>query len=161
MSTFDAYLHTILTEGGVEAQRHGSATVEAQHLLLAVAAQEGTAPQRVLASVGLDHQATRAALDREFDHSLATVGVSRASFGLSRPSATLKRRPTMGATGKLALERGFAAVSRKKDLRPAHVLLGILRGEVGTVARALALAGVDRSDLLTRVHNTITNDDTE
>jgi D-alanyl-D-alanine carboxypeptidase len=161
MSPFDEYLHTIIMEGGVEAQRDGSATVEAQHLLLAVAAQEGTAPQRVLAAAGLDHEAVQAALDREFDHSLSTVGVSRGSFGLSRPSTTLKRLPTMGATGKLALERGFASVPRKKDLRPAHVLLGILQAEAGTVPRALALAGVDRTDLLTRVPNTITNDDNE
>ncbi|WP_344844962.1 Clp protease N-terminal domain-containing protein [Nonomuraea dietziae] len=109
MNMFDTYLHTIITEGAVEAQRHGSPTVEAQHLLLAVAAQEGTAPQRLLASAGLDHQAVLAALDREFDHSLSAVGVSRASFGLSRSSTPVNRPPTMGATAKLALERGFAA----------------------------------------------------
>ncbi|WP_440072935.1 Clp protease N-terminal domain-containing protein [Streptosporangium sp. OZ121] len=157
MNTFDRYLHTVLTEGAVEAQRHGSATVEAHHLLLAVAAQAGTAPQRVLASVGLDHQAVLAALDREFEHSLSTVGVSPASFDLPAPSTVLKRPPTMGATGRLALERSFASVSRKKDLRPAHVLLGILRAEVGTVPRALALAGVDRADLLGRVHTAVAN----
>ncbi|GAA2810174.1 hypothetical protein GCM10020219_097610 [Nonomuraea dietziae] len=50
---------------------------------------------------------------------------------------------------------------RKKDLRPAHVLLGILQAEVGTVPRALALAGVDRTDLLTRVQNAIADDGTE
>ncbi|MGJ6964859.1 Clp protease N-terminal domain-containing protein [Streptosporangium sp. G11] len=159
MSTFDRYLHTIITEGAIEARRQGSATVEAQHLLLAVTAQEGTAPQRLLASAGLDHQATRAALDREFDHSLSAAGVSRASFGPSLPDTTLKRSPALGATGKLALERGFASVSRKKDLRPAHLLLGILRAEVGTVPRALALAGVDRTDLLTRVQDTVANGD--
>lgn len=152
MSAFDRYLHTILTEGAAEAQRRGSATVEAHHLLLAVAAQEGTAPQRVLASAGLDHQAVQAALDREFEHSLSAAGVSPASFGLSLPATALKRSPGMGATARLALDRGFASVSRKKDLRPAHMLLGILRAEVGTVPRALALAGVDRDDLMTRVH---------
>ncbi|GGK64848.1 hypothetical protein Sme01_25060 [Sphaerisporangium melleum] len=161
MSPFDAYLHTILMEGGIEARRHGSATVEAQHLLLAIAAEEGTIPQRVLASAGLDHQAISAALDREFDHSLSTVGVSRASFDLPRPSGTPKRPPALGATAKLAVERGFASVSRKKDLRPANLLLGILRAEVGTVPRALALAGVDRTDLLTRVQNAIANDTIE
>ncbi|MEU4331524.1 Clp protease N-terminal domain-containing protein [Nonomuraea dietziae] len=161
MNMFDTYLHTIITEGAVEAQRHGSPTVEAQHLLLAVAVQEGTAPQRLLASAGLDHQAVLAALDREFDHSLSAVGVSRASFGLSRSSTPVNRTPTMGATAKLALERGFAAGPRKKDLRPAHVLLGILQAEVGTVPRAMALAGVDRTDLLTRVQNAIADDGTE
>lgn len=159
MKPFDRYLHTVITEGAMEAQRHGSATVEAHHLLLAVAAQTGTAPQRLLASAGLDHQTVRAALAREFEHSLSTVGVSPASFGLPAPSTMLKRPPTMGATGRLALERSFASVTRKKDLRPVHVLLGILRAEVGTVPRALALAGVDRADLLTRLHTAIENGD--
>lgn len=156
MKPFDAYLHTILTEGGVEAQRHGSPTVEAQHLLLAVAAQEGTAPQRVLASVGLDYVGVRAVLKAELEHSLSVVGVSGASFNLPQPSTTMpKRPPRMGETGRLAVERGFASASRKRDLRPAHVLLGILRAEVGTVPRALALAGVDRAELLTRVQSVI------
>ncbi|WP_101785089.1 Clp protease N-terminal domain-containing protein [Nonomuraea indica] len=159
MKPFDAYLHTILTEGGMEAQRHGSSTVEAQHLLLAVAAQEGTAPQRILASFGLDYPAVRAALEAETQHSLSMVGVSPSSFGLPRPNTvTPSHQPRMGETGKLAIERGFASASRKRDLRPAHVLLGILRAEVGTVPRALALAGVDRAELLARVQSSITDD---
>ncbi|MFC5815648.1 Clp protease N-terminal domain-containing protein [Nonomuraea harbinensis] len=149
MRPFDAYLHAILTEGEAEARRDRSATIEAQHLLLAVAAQEDTAPQRVLAEAGLRHQAVRVALDREFEHSLSAVGVS-AAFGLPRSSVLPGRRPAMGATGRLALERSFASAARKKDLRPAHVLVGILHAEVGTVPRALALAGVDRAALLAR-----------
>ncbi|MFD1934510.1 serine hydrolase [Nonomuraea mangrovi] len=35
-----------------------------------------------------------------------------------RPSTPLKRPPRMGETGRLALERGLASISRKKDLRP-------------------------------------------
>jgi D-alanyl-D-alanine carboxypeptidase len=46
-------------------------------------------------------------------------------------------------------------VSRKEDLRPAHLLLGVLQAQVGTVPRALALAGVDRSDLLARVRHSL------
>ncbi|WP_214410642.1 Clp protease N-terminal domain-containing protein [Sphaerisporangium fuscum] len=161
MNPIDEYLHTVIMEGAVEARRQGSDAVEAQHLLLAVAAQQGTVPQRILASAGLDQEGVRAALEREIDHSLSAVGVSRAAFGPPRPSMTLKRSPTMGATGKLALERAFASVSRKKDLRPAHVLLGILQAEVGTVPRALALAGVDRTDLLTRVRTAIESDGIE
>ncbi|WP_084964148.1 Clp protease N-terminal domain-containing protein [Thermoactinospora rubra] len=161
MSPIDAYLHTVIMEAATEARRQGSATIEAQHLLLAVAAQEGTAPQRVLASAGLDYQAVLAALDREFDHSLSAVGVSRAAFNLPRPSMPSKRPPDIGATGKLALERAFASAPRKKDLRPAHVLLGILQAEVGTVPRALALAGVDRADLLNRVRDAIAGDGVE
>ena len=60
---------------------------------------------------------------------------------------------------KLALERGFASVTRKKDLRPAHLLLGILRAEVGTVPRALALAGVDQAALTARVQDGLGGED--
>ncbi|GAA2986757.1 Clp protease N-terminal domain-containing protein [Streptosporangium longisporum] len=43
----------------------------------------------------------------------------------------------------------------KKDLRPAHLLLGVLSAAVGTVLRALALAGVDRAALMDRVEETL------
>ncbi|MFI9401759.1 Clp protease N-terminal domain-containing protein [Nocardia sp. NPDC052316] len=153
LTAFDEYLHTVLTEGSSEAQRDGSATVEAQHLLLAIAAQEGTAPQRVLAAAGLDHQAIRAALRREFEHSLSAAGVSLAGVDVPRTPGYGKGSPNVGASTKLALERGFGSVPRKRDLRPAHVLLGILRAEVGTVPRALALAGVDRTELQAQVQH--------
>lgn len=158
MTPFDTYLHMIIMEGGHEAHRDGSATIEAQHLLLAIAAEEGTVAHRVLTSAGLDHQAIHDALAREFEHSLSAVGVSLAAFDLPRPSGGPKRPPQMGASAKLALERGFASVARKKDLRPAHLLLGILRAQIGTVPRALALAGVDQADLEARVLRTLTNE---
>ncbi|MEV6556275.1 Clp protease N-terminal domain-containing protein [Nocardia sp. NPDC051756] len=155
MTPFDEYLHTVITEGSSEARRDGSSTVEAQHLLLAIAAQTGTAPQRVLASVGLDHQAIRDALHREFEHSLSAAGVSLADLNVPRAQGVRNGSPNVGASMKLALERGFNSVPRKRDLRPAHVLLGILRADVGTVPRALALAGVDRTDLQTRVQHAL------
>ncbi|MGV4926684.1 hypothetical protein [Streptomyces sp. BHT-5-2] len=63
---------------------------------------------------------------REFEHSLQTVGVSPATYALPRPSPT-SGQPKIGASARLALERSFASVGRKKDLRPAHMLLGILQ----------------------------------
>jgi Clp amino terminal domain, pathogenicity island component len=47
----------------------------------------------------------------------------------------------------------MAIVHRKEDLRPGHLLLGILQAEVGTVPRVLALAGVDRTELIERVRS--------
>ena len=46
----------------------------------------------------------------------------------------------MGASVKLAMERGLGSVARKQDLRPPHLLLGIVQASVGTVPRALDLA---------------------
>ncbi|SHG81080.1 Clp protease N-terminal domain-containing protein [Streptoalloteichus hindustanus] len=155
VSTYDQYLRRVVVRGEREARDDGSATVEAHHLLLAVAEDPEVSTREVLASVGLDRRAVRAALDREFEHSLNAAGVSLRSFALPRPSGDVGR-PKLGASAKLALERGVAAAGRKKDLRPAHVLLGILQAEVGTVPRALALADIDRIDLRVRVMGTLT-----
>ncbi|WP_327104068.1 Clp protease N-terminal domain-containing protein [Nonomuraea glycinis] len=150
MSGFDRYLHTIIEQGSAEAHQDGSATIEAQHLLLAIAAQ----PEPTLESAGLDHRTIRDALEREFEHSLAAAGVPRAAFDLPRPTRNPQPPTQLGASAKLALER-LARSHRKKDLRPAHLLLGILQAQAGTVPRALALAGVDRADLTARVLRTL------
>jgi D-alanyl-D-alanine carboxypeptidase len=155
MAAIDSYLQAIMVRAEHEAREDGSTTVEARHLLLAVAGESEPGTRRVLDSVGFDEQAIRAALEREFEHSLNAVGVSAtSSYGLPTPSR-LPTHPGMGTSAKLALERGVASVSRKKDLRPAHVLLGILSAPVGTVPRALTLAGVDRDDLAARVRRTL------
>jgi ATP-dependent Clp protease ATP-binding subunit ClpA len=157
VTTFGTYVHTIIEQAGHHASKDGSATIEAHHLLLAVAAQQGTTPHHVLTSVGLDQQAIREALEREFEHSLRAAGVSRAAFDLPQPRSDPERSARIGASAKLALERGVAAAARKKDLQPAHLLLGILEAHAGTVPRALALAGIDRTDLTARVRRALTN----
>lgn len=156
MTPFDKYLHAIMMRAMHEAREDASPTVEAQHLLLAVVGEPEPTTGPLLASAGLDRDAVHAALEQEFVQSLGVVGVSSDAYDLPRPSR-LPTHPGMGTSGKLALERGFASVSRKKDLRPAHVLLGILLAQAGTVPRALALAGVDQGDLTARVRESLTN----
>ncbi|BAJ26061.1 MULTISPECIES: Clp protease N-terminal domain-containing protein [Kitasatospora] len=166
MSAFDRYLQALLDRAADEARSDGSATVDAHHLLLALAAAPTTAfdgapatafddlsddddaARRVLAAAGLDRDAVRAALDREFAHSLRAVGVSPDTDRLPPPSPGTER-PRLGASTRLALERSFGA-ARKKDQTSAHLLSGILAAEVGTVPRALALSGVDRERLAGR-----------
>ncbi|MFD1931261.1 hypothetical protein ACFSKW_07220 [Nonomuraea mangrovi] len=78
-----------------------------------------------------------------------------AAFDLPRPSPA-PDPPKIGTSARLALERGFAASTGKKDLRPAHLLLGVLDTEIGTaVPRALALAGVERTELMARARETL------
>ncbi|WP_369360812.1 hypothetical protein [Streptomyces sp. cg2] len=55
--------------------------------------------------------------------------------------------------------RSFASVGRKKDLRPAHLLLGILQSRLGTVPRALALAAVDLTALTNCVQQLLSSED--
>jgi len=145
--TLGRNLHAIFEQGRDEAWADGFAAVEAQHLLLAIAAAPEPATRQVLASAGLDHEAIRAALDREFEHSLNAASVSVAAFDLPRPSPAAKRPAHLGASARLAVERGFAAAGGTKNLRAAHLLAGILQAQGGTVPRALALAGVDRAGL--------------
>jgi ATP-dependent Clp protease ATP-binding subunit ClpA len=122
----------------------GSPTVEAEHLLLALAEF-----QPVLAGFGLDHDGVVAALEEERERSLRAVGISVADFDL--PPAPLTR-PRMAASSKLALERAVrAAVARShKRIAGGHLLLGVLAADAGTVPRALAIAGVDRQELRDR-----------
>ncbi|WP_407562521.1 Clp protease N-terminal domain-containing protein [Streptomyces sp. 184] len=148
MSAFDTYLQAVLLAAQDEARDDGSAAMEARHALLAVAAQDGTGPQRVLAAAGLGRAELKAALDREFAHSLGAAGVTPA-FAL-RATPDPGRRPQFGASLKLALDR-MAGAHRKKDLTPFHLLHALLQAEVGTVPRALDLAGVDRAALAARV----------
>ncbi|MET9610371.1 Clp protease N-terminal domain-containing protein [Streptomyces sp. NPDC006512] len=155
MSAFDQYLHAVIVRAMDEARGDGSATIDAHHLLLSLAADQGSTAQQALASAGLDRAAVREALDREFEHSLSVVGVSPAAYDLPRPSHA-SHQPKMGASARLALDRSFAS-ARKKDLRSAHLLLGILQAQVGTVPRALALAGVDQAELADRVRQTLTS----
>jgi ATP-dependent Clp protease ATP-binding subunit ClpA len=148
MTDIDSYLHTTILLATQEARQDRSTTIEAHHLLLAIAADTEPTTTELLGSVGLDRDAIRAALDREFTHALGAAGVTLAPFGLAPESTVDRRQPRLGASAKLAMERGFASAPRKRDCRPIHLLLGILLAHNGTVPRALALAGVDRAALV-------------
>ncbi len=133
-----------------------SSTVEAEHLLLAVARQPASPAHRVLIDAGLDYEALRDALQAEFEASLAVVGVSVADFDIK--STAPRRGPTKwGTSAKVALERcaKIAAARRDRRVLAGHILLGVLRAPAGTVPRALEQAGVDRIALSDRVAGAI------
>ena len=135
-----------------EARTAGSPTVEAEHILLAIASEPGTAAQQVLASAGLDHEAIGEALEGEFADSLMGVGVSLSAFELRRPANESARTPRWGQSAKLVFQRAAKVVAARRDrrLEATHLLLGVLRARIGTVPRALALAGVDQDGLASR-----------
>jgi ATP-dependent Clp protease ATP-binding subunit ClpA len=129
-----------------EAAGLGSPVIEAEHLLLALAASG----EPTLVEAGLDRERVLAALEDETAHSLAVVGV-----GWDEPPGPVATvaAPRFAASAKLALERTLKAALGRGDRRltASHVLLGVLAAEVGTVPRALALAGVDREALAAAV----------
>jgi len=131
---------TVVVAAREEALAAGSSTVEAEHLLLALARR----PHPVLQRANLDAEAVTEALAAETAASLAAVGVdwdvaSRARTG----------EPRFAASAKLALERALPVAVQRGDhrLTSDHVLLGVLEADIGTVPRALKLAGVDRAGL--------------
>lgn len=140
----------------VEAQRQGVAVVEAEHLLLALAADLHTAAGRFLVDHRLSHAELLAALRVERERSLRAVGVQpRDLDGLT---ATRIQRPRWGASARSAFERASKIASRfsrgRHRMTAFDLLYGIFRLELGTVPRALAFAEIDRTALLADVIET-------
>lgn len=86
------------------------------------------------------------------------AGVSLAAFGMvARPGVSHARPTKLGASAKLALERGVG--KRRSEWRPLHLLLGVLQAQEGVVPRALATAGINQPDLTMRVIDALTVQD--
>lgn len=153
MMAFDEFLKATLDQAGHEARADGSTTIEAEHLLLAMATQSTTEVGRFLLVMGLDHGALRAALDREFEQALKTAGVSLDASAQRRAPSAPSAVVQVGTSVRHALERGMAGIRQKP--RPGHLLLGVLQAEVGSVPRALALAGVNRAALIGQVRQAL------
>ena len=139
---------TVVKAAETQARGLGSQTIEAEHLLLALADHEPPVP--ALADAGLDHDAVLAALDAERERSLMAVGISAGDFDL--PPAPVTRHPRLAASARTTLERSVRISAGRSDRRieAGHILLGLLQAEAGTVPRALAAAQVDVDDLRAR-----------
>jgi ATP-dependent Clp protease ATP-binding subunit ClpA len=138
---------SIVRAARVEAIADGARAVEAEHLLLALAAGENSAAQLLLAGAGLDHDTIHQALVDERRHSLETVGVAVAAS--PEPVRDPRAHLDFAASARQALVRGAASNTqkRRRRLSSAHLLVGVLGAKVGTVPRARQLAGVDRAAL--------------
>lgn len=132
-----------------EAPALGSGTVEAEHLLLALAGDVDGPAGGLLAGAGLDHDRVREALDRERERSLAAVGVRASDFELPTGRTAPVSRRGVATSARVALERGLrhAGGRRSRRYTSLDLLVGILSAEHGTVPRALVEAGVDQTGL--------------
>jgi ATP-dependent Clp protease ATP-binding subunit ClpA len=151
VTRFAQHVRTIVTAAEVEARTSGSPTVEAEHVLLAICALDGTDAQRVLASAGLDHHAVTLALEQEVHQSLRAAGITIDPGRLPRATIDSSRHLPMGASTKKALERAAKASAGARQMQPCHLLIGVLGAQAGTVPRMLAVAGVDQGTLTERV----------
>lgn len=142
----------VVHEAVEEAAALGSPTIEAEHLLLAIAGGRHGSATVLLDEAGLAAEGLLAALEREHELSLAAAGVAIGDFELPARPPRPRRKPRFAASSKRALERavkvGVANGSRR--IGALHLLVGILRAEFGTVPRALAGSEVDRIALATR-----------
>jgi Clp amino terminal domain, pathogenicity island component len=133
-------LHAIGQHAIDEAIRRGAGTVEAEHVLLAIAAAGGIP--------GLDHATLDAALERERERSLAFAGVADVRWAPGdRESTRRVSKPGWGASIRELLRASDKPTDRNAAAIRRELAIGILRAEVGTVPRALAIAGIDRAEL--------------
>jgi len=132
---------TVVKAAETQARGLGSQTIEAEHLLLALASR--TPPIAPLHDAGLDHDGVLAALDAARERSLMAVGIAAGDFDL--PPAPVTRSPRVGASARTALGRALKISAARSDHRivAGHLLLGVLGAEAGTVPRALTAAEVD------------------
>lgn len=142
----------LVRSAGAEARRDGSRTIEAEHVLLALAGLHDSAAAQLLAEVGLTEDAIRTALNREWEQSLAVAGIAVRMGLLPEATPERDRDPHIGESTKLVLHRAMDAAPKLGGGRigPMRILVGLLATERGRVARALEAAGVDRVALRTR-----------
>ncbi|MGA0566726.1 Clp protease N-terminal domain-containing protein [Rathayibacter sp. KR2-224] len=138
--------------GGIEqAQQRRSSTVAPEHLLLSLAAQTDSLAAGILADAGLTYDALVAGLDEERSRSLGVVGIHDLDPALLGATVRLTR-PVWGSTTREAFRRAQAAGrGRRHRVSELDVLYGIVTANVGTVARVLEYAGIDRDALIGRV----------
>jgi ATP-dependent Clp protease ATP-binding subunit ClpA len=133
------------------AATEGSATVEAQHLLLALTQQADDPTSRALDTLGMSEQAVRGALEEEFTDALQAVGVAATAplRGPSRPGRAGRSTPRWGQSAKLVLVRALqVAVDRgHKRIEDRHLLIALSLAEAGVMPRVLRTLGIAATDI--------------
>ncbi len=144
---------SVIRRSEIEAKQDGAKFIEAEHVLLALAMHTDSSAGRLLNRCGLDHGRLVSALRNEQRRSLTFAGVE--PLAEKQAEATeLDGSLSLGTSAKAAIKRAMIASRadrpRRARLSSADLLLGILQAELGTVPRALAIAGIDRAALISR-----------
>ena len=149
-SGFPRTLRPIISRAVSEAQRRGAGAVEAEHLLLALADDTDKEPAATLAAAGLDHAGVIRALRAERAASLESAGV--APVPEERLVSTARvTRPRWGASARQTLviaSRMRTGAERRRRMAEKDLAIALLDLQLGTVPRALELAGIDRQALV-------------
>ena len=121
-------------------------------MLLALASSSDGETARLLHEFGLDHQRLSSAFREERRRTLAFAGISAPDKKLVEATER-DCALSFGTSAKAAVRRALIGAHhdrRRARLRIMDLLAGILEAELGTVPRALAIAGVDRAALISR-----------
>ena len=149
-SNFPRTLRPIILRAVSEAQRRGDSAVEAEHLLLALADDSDREPAATFAAVGLDHAGVIRALRAERVASLEAAGVTPVPE--ERLVAAVRvTRPRWGASARQAMvaaSRMRTGPERHRRMAEKDLAIALLDLQLGTVPRALELAGIDRTALV-------------
>jgi len=148
-------LRSILDAVEREAADRGAATIEAEHLLLALAGNPASEGGAFLIAHGLDRAALETALAAERRHSLDSVGAPHIP-DTQLAATPRRRRPRWGASAKDALDRGMHVGRGHQGASTLTLVVGAFVADLGTVPRMLSLAGVDRHQLLGRALSGVT-----
>ena len=146
----------VVQQSEVAARQDGAKFIEAEHMLLALASDPESDAARLLSESGVDHERLAAALRDERQRTLAFAGFKVAEQ--RPPEVTEVESPlSLGTSAKAAIRR--ALVGSRHDhrarLRSTDLLAGILEAELGTVPRALAIAGIDRAEIIARARGQV------
>ncbi|HKB33350.1 MAG TPA: Clp protease N-terminal domain-containing protein [Candidatus Dormibacteraeota bacterium] len=136
----------------IEAKRDGAKAIEAEHMLLALAAGPDGDVAKLLGEAGLDYHRLAAALRDERRRTLAFAGMKVPDTKLVA-TTELDGSLTFGTSAKAAIRRALVGARHerhRRHLRSTDLLAGILDAELGTVPRALAISGIDRAEMASR-----------
>jgi ATP-dependent Clp protease ATP-binding subunit ClpA len=142
----------VVSQFEVEAKLDGAKSIEAEHMLLALATNSESETARLLHEFGLDHERLSTALREERRRTLVFAGITAPDRSLVE-ATELDSSLSFGTSAKAALRRaliGSRHEGRRLRLRSTDLLAGILEAELGTVPRALAMAEIDRVALIAR-----------
>jgi ATP-dependent Clp protease ATP-binding subunit ClpA len=147
-------LRTIGRRAIAEAQLRRAGTVEAEHVLLAILRVPSRIAAARLERAGLGYDIFQSALDDERRRSLAIAGIAPISTE-ALAAAGRTSMPGWGASIRDVLRT--ANKPSTKDGRPGgleiELGLAILHADLGTVPRALAVAGIDRDALAAELNS--------
>jgi ATP-dependent Clp protease ATP-binding subunit ClpA len=135
-----------------EAGRDGSDLPGPEHLVLAATQLTDGTATAILARVGTTVDGLRAAITRAHQDALRAVGIDSSTVDESPADPPARRGPyNLTASGQELFQATIALAhngARRSPILGAHVVAAAGGQQHGTFARALAVLGIDRHDLV-------------